>query len=86
MRHHPAQKAMSARHVQYRWVPLANQARGMQVEAELQAVSASFARMHGRGELTLDLYGRGTLPAASADVKADASRKMSNMQRRSRLR
>lgn len=59
-----------------------------QVEAELHGVSMSFAKLHGRGELTLDLYGRGPAQAGvHIDNQAGVERpEMSGMQRKSRLR
>ena len=58
-----------------------------QVEAELHAVSTSFARLHGRGELALDLYGRGTAPAAAADQQGEQQgRDLAAIQSKSRLR
>ena len=58
-----------------------------QVEAELQSVSATFARLHGRGEVALDLYGRGTAPSGGGVDKTEHyTRQLSSGQRKSKLR
>ena len=59
-----------------------------QVEAELDAVSSSFTRLHGRGpELPLDLFGR-TLgpPPGSAHPVADPHKRRLSAQRVSKHR
>ncbi|KAK9800258.1 hypothetical protein WJX73_008605 [Symbiochloris irregularis] len=63
-------------------------ARLKQVEAELQSVSVMFAKQHGRGELTLDLYGRGPAQSvASSDMPSPHQRPdATGSQRRSRLK
>ena len=60
-----------------------------QVEEELNEVSMTFARLHGRGELALDLYGRGSTvsaPPGTDQHDAQLGRQLSSGKRRSRIR